>query len=226
MKLFFTLLLVLLFFATLSFCIYKIIKSIQSECKLKNVFLNPSFDIKIEDEPFCGAAYLASLLVYVTKNSMQAEKILNLVFKTVYRVNWSIFCLSAERIKSSLNGDLLCECLAAKLLKENSDVNLIEKIFEALKKSEIFWDKSERGSLPSSYLSELLNYKIEDECLVKAYKTLGLEKNASFEEVKSAHRKLIAKFHPDTKKTSWSKKEKEAFISIQEAYELIAKSEH
>ena len=49
-----------------------------------------------------------------------------------------------------------------------------------------------------------------------AYHTLGLLSDASFEEVKAAHRQLAVQFHPDSPAG-----DKEQFVKIQQAYELL-----
>ena len=51
------------------------------------------------------------------------------------------------------------------------------------------------------------------------YKTLGIEKNASADEIKKAYRKLAVKFHPDKNK---SKDAEEKFKEISEAYDVLS----
>ncbi len=51
------------------------------------------------------------------------------------------------------------------------------------------------------------------------YKTLGLEKTASPEEIKKTYRKLAKKYHPDT--TKGDKKSEEKFKEVNEAYEVL-----
>jgi curved DNA-binding protein len=55
------------------------------------------------------------------------------------------------------------------------------------------------------------------------YETLGVSKNATPEEIKSAFRKLARKYHPDTAKDKKSAEEK--FKEINEAYEVLSDSE-
>jgi curved DNA-binding protein len=55
------------------------------------------------------------------------------------------------------------------------------------------------------------------------YETLGVSKNASQEEIKSAFRKLARKYHPDTAKDKRSAEEK--FKEINEAYEVLSDPE-
>lgn len=51
------------------------------------------------------------------------------------------------------------------------------------------------------------------------YKTLGVDKNATQDQIKSAYRKLAVKYHPD--KTKGDKAAEEKFKEIGEAYEVL-----
>ncbi|KKN28748.1 hypothetical protein LCGC14_0851140 [marine sediment metagenome] len=51
------------------------------------------------------------------------------------------------------------------------------------------------------------------------YNILGVEKDASEEEIKQAYRRLAKKYHPDLNKTD--PKAKEKFIKVHEAYETL-----
>ena len=55
------------------------------------------------------------------------------------------------------------------------------------------------------------------------YEILGLEKDASEEEIKFAYRMLAKKYHPDMNKTDPNAKEK--FIKINEAYNVLVNPE-
>jgi curved DNA-binding protein len=55
------------------------------------------------------------------------------------------------------------------------------------------------------------------------YKTLGVEKNASQNEIKKAFRKLAKKYHPDS--NPGDKKAEEKFKEINEAYEVLGDEE-
>ena len=55
------------------------------------------------------------------------------------------------------------------------------------------------------------------------YEVLGVEKNASAAEIKSAFRKLAKKYHPDLNKDDPSAAEK--FKEAQEAYEVLSDEE-
>ncbi|MEI6033735.1 MAG: J domain-containing protein [Verrucomicrobiae bacterium] len=56
------------------------------------------------------------------------------------------------------------------------------------------------------------------------YQTLGVEKSAAPDEIKSAFRKLARKFHPDTAKDKKAAEEK--FKEINEAYEVLGNPEN
>ena len=51
------------------------------------------------------------------------------------------------------------------------------------------------------------------------YKTLGVDKNASADEIKKAYRKLAMKYHPD--KNMGDKSAEQKFKDINEAYEVL-----
>lgn len=54
------------------------------------------------------------------------------------------------------------------------------------------------------------------------YKILGIEEEATFEQVKAAYRKMVLKFHPDKREAHISTEEANIkFLQIQRAFELI-----
>ncbi|NSW54018.1 MAG: DnaJ domain-containing protein [Anaerolineae bacterium] len=55
------------------------------------------------------------------------------------------------------------------------------------------------------------------------YKTLGVERSASQEDIKSAYRKLAMKYHPD--RNPGDKKAEETFKDINEAYQVLGTEE-
>ena len=55
------------------------------------------------------------------------------------------------------------------------------------------------------------------------YKTLGVEKKASEEEIKKAYRKLAMKYHPDRNKGD--QKAEDKFKELSEAYAVLSDQE-
>ena len=51
------------------------------------------------------------------------------------------------------------------------------------------------------------------------YKTLGLEKKASADEIKKAYRKLARQYHPDTNNDAGAE---ERFKEVSEAYDVLS----
>lgn len=168
-------------------------------------------------EPFAGAIYTCALAVYSFGDAESAAREAQLVFGKKYSADWSSFCRSASE-SVGLNGDLIVEYLASVLLKEMQSGNKVPlaDIFTLLQISEFNWNET-RGVKPSIYLAQLLDYTCVNDELISAYKILGLEKGASVADVKKAHRKLAAIYHPDT----GSKASENEFIRIQKAYETI-----
>ena len=52
------------------------------------------------------------------------------------------------------------------------------------------------------------------------YEVLGLSKSASADEIRTAHRKLVRKYHPDVNKNNKAAEEK--FKEVQEAYDVLS----
>lgn len=235
MELIVTILISFLCLVTLGFCVARIFSSIVAESKYRAVLSQNAPYASISGEPFTGSLYLCALLVYIYGSAYDAEHEMRYSFRKRFHADWGTYCRAAESLHTSLNGDLLVECLAALLSKNAFDRELLEAVFSTLSAAECVWNEGERGTKPSIYLARLLDYTIEDDSLAEAYRTLGLKKGATLSQVKAAHRKLVAQYHPDrvnipritiplTKKTSsptTAAEELEVFMKIQKAYEEI-----
>ena len=57
------------------------------------------------------------------------------------------------------------------------------------------------------------------------YEILGINKNASADEIKKAYRNLALKYHPDRVSTDKKKEAEERFKEISEAYEVLMDSQ-
>ncbi len=223
--------------ALTTFFVETLIKRMKKDSGLEARIENPFADqsnlegaVGAADEPFDGALLVAALGVYCTGNADFAGLQMQKRFSS-YVADWVSLCRIALR-SESLNGDLIVECLGATLLKntkhtENDDTLLLS-IFTFLSIVEYDWN-IERGIKPSEYLAELLHKPIfattnSDEKIAKAYLLLGVNRGASLEEVKSAHRSLATLYHPDTTGDFSDEQKKiaaEAFLRIQAAYESI-----
>ena len=177
-----------------------IYEKISDEKKLRAIFEEGKFSASV-DEPFPGCLVSCALGVYSLGDF---DSCANLA--------------GAAGSPESLNGDLLAETLASKIMHDEFDKNLLRLLFTFLQASEFNWNETKRGEKPSVYLSKLLNYCCENDEFESAYRILGLAKGASLSEVKKSHRLLAAKYHPDSGKGN-----EEMFVRIQKAYELIAK---
>lgn len=217
-----------IFIGAIVACFIPIIRSVLNERKYRKVLMQDiPYAAVSKSEPFPGALFLSALMVYIYGTSNDADRGMRAIFRRYFHVEWGTYCRAAEQLHSALNGDLLVERLASTLKRSKADANLISLVFSALNSAELMWADKDMGKKPSAYLAELMNYTVENGEVAKAYRVLGLEKNASLSEVKAAHRKLAAKYHPDrimAEKGSVTQEERERFEEIQKAYEFITKN--
>ncbi len=68
------------------------------------------------------------------------------------------------------------------------------------------------------------NEKYIDKELEKAFKILNLNSNSNLKEVKTKYKSLAKKWHPDVQNKNQSKKNKDKFINITNAYNVILNS--
>lgn len=178
----------------------------------------------IKGESFPGALYTAALAVYCLRDMDNA--VYQLKTTLGKKDDWYVFCRAAFACKS-LNGDLLVECLASALRKsielKGESALPLQNIFRLLGAAEFLWDENARGIKPSKYLAELLNYTYVSDEIADAYRVLGLPTGASMEKVRSAHRKLAARYHPDKNASSNAETDLSTFVRIQTAYETIVR---
>ncbi|MCI1207955.1 MAG: J domain-containing protein [Treponema sp.] len=169
-------------------------------------------------EPFPGALYTCAIVVYCAGDVRSAESRMRTVFTYKKPAEFGVYCRAAAA--SELNIDLISECLAHVVLQHRNDTVVpLQKIFMVLEAAEFGWDEKSRNTKPSRYLSELIGYKTSDSKMRDAYLVLGLSPSASLEKVKTAHRRLVTRYHPDHGEKI--KGGTASFLQIQAAYELI-----
>lgn len=198
----------------------KILIHFGEEKNLRKALEEGRFE-NIKGEPFSGALYVCALAVFCLKDIENAVYQLRAVFGT--DTDWYIYCRAAWGCEG-MNGDLLVECLSSAIKKakqQNCSEIPLPDIFRLLGSAEFLWDENERGTKPSRYLAELLDYQYVTDEIADAYRVLGLNPGDSLEKVKAAHRKLAAKFHPDANGGSDSENSLSSFVRIQTAYEAI-----
>lgn len=168
-------------------------------------------------EIFAGSVFLSALCTFCLGSAHSAARLLHTHFASEYKSarfsDWHRLCEHAcagERAAP----DLLCENLAATIKRHKAEAPA-ELIFSALQSAELLWQK-EHGTRPSDYLEQLLGYSART---AAAYRTLGLPPNAPYSAVKKAHRRLAARFHPDS-----AFADAKEFRRVQEAFEAIAAS--
>lgn len=193
-----------------------IIEKINDEKKIENIFRDESFaPTTTTTEPFSGSMIVCALAVYSLGYAESAGKLAKAIFGKKYKCDWETLCRLAQNT-GTLNGDLLTESLASKILHEKIDTSLLESIFIFLQAAEFNWNQESKGERPSVYLASLLNYSVKNDELENAYRILELEKDASISEVKKSHRRLASKYHPDSQGGN-----EEMFIKVQKAFETI-----
>ena len=193
-----------------------IIKKLENPYNLKN---------KEKCESFEGCLLVCAIAFNDTGNVQTVADKLQLYLGKEYPADYGAMCVLAQKAGNT-NSDILTECLASKL-KKNEDERLLELIFKLFTTLEYGWD-DRVANRPSQYLAELLNYTkhIVTEDKDMAYLILGVKPNASVKEIKDAHRKLVRQYHPDTLKGLTDEQKKlaeEAFMRIQKAFEEVMK---
>jgi hypothetical protein len=171
----------------------------------------------VQGEPFQGALYVCALTVDSLGDSSEAVRLIKNFFGTEYHTDWNSLCRAAAAARP-LNSDLLVECLAH-IIRRNADSfspSMIRNIFTLFGAAEFSWNETRDVEKPSHYLAELLDYHYISDELAAAYDILGLSSDATLEQVKAKHRKLAAKYHPDSGVSG-----NEAFMRVQTAYEFI-----
>ncbi|MDR1319287.1 MAG: J domain-containing protein [Treponema sp.] len=142
------------------------------------------------------------------------------------------FCRIAERLRGRLNPDLLAEALAARR-RRLGDLPRLGKLLHSLACGEgLDTAVRIRGILDPGFrlFEQTLHhaagrlFHADADTEASSWEILGLDPQASLEEVKSAYRRLAIRFHPDSVSMLSEKQQKEAaraFIRIQEAYQDI-----
>lgn len=198
--------------------IYYGVHSYLSQRAWRECAENGKFD-NVKNEPFPGALCLTAIVQSCVNDSTFSAQLLEGLFGK--RMDeWNALAVSVSYAEG-LNRDLLVENLVSIIKKQNDDfkAKYFPLIFKALTAAEFMWSDKMQSEKPSEYLKSLLNYSVEIDKKTDAYHVLGLEPGASIEKVKKAHRKLVAKYHPDKNDSNGNL---EMFLKIQTAFESIA----
>ena len=142
------------------------------------------------------------------------------------------FVLSASKIQSLLHDIKIALKEFKKQKLEHAYLGNIINLYE------MSLDALEKGDYESAYYYALASFiyvqiilsdeEEEPEAPSKEdyYSILGLEKNATEEEIKKVYRELVKKYHPDHYPDDLTEEEKaqmeEKFIEIQEAYDILS----
>ena len=173
----------------------------------------------VKNEPFPGSLCLTALVQSCVNDCTFTAKLLEGIFGK--RMDeWNSMSVAVSYAEG-LNRDLLVEYLVAIIKKQNDEYKLkyIPLVLNALSAAEFMWSDKMQSEKPSDYLKQLLNYTLAVDKKADAYRVLGLEPNAPLEKVKRAHRRLVAKYHPDKNPENGNL---EMFLKIQTAFETIA----
>jgi hypothetical protein len=197
-----------------------ILKRVSDETSWKKALEQGNTAI-VRGEPFPGALYICALAVCSLGDNREAARLMKNTFGAEYHADWNSLCRGASSAQP-LNSDLLIECLANIIGKNETEFTpaVIKKIFILLNTAEFSWGEKRESEKPSRYLAELLDYRYANDELSAAYCVLGLASGATMEQVKTAHRKLAARFHPD--RIDGAAADADAFFRVQSAYEFIS----
>lgn len=174
----------------------------------------------VRKEPFPGALCITALVQSCIEDSNFTAHVMESVFGK--RLDeWAVMSKAISFAKG-LNRDLLVENLISVYKKQDDayKTKYLPLFFQALTAAEFMWDsKTRHGNKPSEYLKELLHFSYIHDEKTAAFHILGLEPDAGPEKIRRAHRKLAAKYHPDT----GNSENLEMFMKIQTAYEVLSK---
>ena len=200
-----------------------IVRRVREERQLKIALENP--EPRTVGEPFSGSSLLAALTVFCCRDPALASVLLKRCFPLPDSAVWDALCRSAASAES-LNGDLLAECLAAVLQKKAGSA-APEQVFTLLAAAEFGWDTASRGTKPSAYLAELLQYGGAATEIAPACMLLGVKITDSSAHIRKTYRKLAAAWHPDSVRDLTAGQQKlaaEAFLRIRQAYAVLCES--
>jgi hypothetical protein len=206
---------------------------LKNDRAIRRYFDNPGLSKFYEGEPglaaFCalGAFLLSKASPKVLTDEAAAARIAGgagSVFpagKTITGLAESFSRIAFSRSRF-LNPDLLTESLAARRAGFRDLPLLASELFSmAMGRDAEHEARFIRQSLDPTYLPPLPDEAIED-----PWNVLGVPRNASREEIKSAFRRLALKFHPDNQtdiEEEAREKTSRTFVKIRDAYRELTK---
>ncbi|MDR0403560.1 MAG: J domain-containing protein [Treponema sp.] len=217
--------------SVLGYFLGEVASQIVNDRALRRYFDNPGPSTFYEGEPglaaFCalGAFLLSKASPKVLAGEAAAARIAGgagSVFPTGKKITGLAESFSRIAFSCSLNPDLLTESLAAR----RAGLGDLPLLASELSSMAMGRDAEHEARFIRQFLDPSYQPPPPDEAVEDPWKTLGVPRNASREEIKSAFRRLALMFHPDNQtglEEAEYEKTSRAFMQIRDAYRELTR---